>query len=171
VSLTLTSSQEANASTEATRPIFLVELGYAGGAELLSTGGEVVYDGRTFLPAVDIRSLANTRQGSIEIAWTPQRVARVQAGDYRGQSCKVWYIPAPPESADTFAAEDGILLLDGLTRASVWSGRTIQLDILHRGSREVLTPRVTLDQVTSFAAAAGTQIEWDGEIITLEARR
>lgn len=171
MSLTLTSTQADNASSDATRPVFVVELQYAGGSELLSSSGRVVYDDRTYEPGVRVASISNTRSASLDLPWTPERVARVASGAYQGHLCRVWYIPAALDDGNEFEDADGLLLMDGLVRSSSFASSRVSIDVLHVAAREILTPRITLDQVTPFAAAAGQQIEWDGEIITLESRR
>jgi hypothetical protein len=168
------STQLARASAEVTRPIMLVELEHSGTAELFSTGGTVIFDGRTFQGGgIEVVSMEGNRSATLELPATPARLLEVQRGLYRKGICNIWYLPAPPAGAESYAAEEGHLVLPGEIRASRYSdsGGFVQLDAVHRETADTYSPRTTVDQVTPFATAAGSQIAWEGDIIVLEAPR
>lgn len=170
--MTLTAAQEANASLQATRPIYLIELEHSGTVELYSTSGDVVYDSRTFTGGgANLSSISNTREVTLEVPWSPERMTEIQGGQYRGGVCKIWYIPATPDDSSIFSASDGVLLIDGEIRSSRFAGNRVTITATHINNSAVYSPRNTLDEVTSYAAPPGYQIKWEGEIIVLEASR
>lgn len=169
----LTPTQIQNASQSATRPIYIVALEHAGVEELLSSSGDVVYDGQNFLAGgVTVSGISNTRAASLTLPWSATRITEIQNGSYRGGSCKIWYIPGVPSDMDLiFDAEDGILVMDGEIRTSRFSGDSINLAVTHRNSGNIFTPRNTLKQVTNFSLPPGTLITWEGETRQLESRQ
>lgn len=169
----LTPEQLSASSAEITRPIYIVALEHAGVEELLSSSGDVVYDGQNYLAGgVTVSGISNTRAATLTLPWSTTRMTEIQNGSYRGGSCKIWYIPGVPSDADLiFDAEDGILIMDGEIRSSRFSGDTVTLSVTHINNGNVFTPRNTLKQVTSFSLPPGTLITWEGETRQLESRQ
>ncbi|WP_027949873.1 hypothetical protein [Haliea salexigens] len=169
----LTTSQLQNASQPATRPIYIVALEHSGVEELLSSSGDVVYDGQNFLAGgITVSGISNTRSATLTLPWSTTRMTEIQNGSYRGGSCKIWYIPGVPSDTDLiFDAEDGVLVMDGEIQSSRFSGDRVNITAAHISNSAVYSPRTTLDEVTSYAVAPGYQIKWEGEILVLEASR
>lgn len=169
----LSDSQEANVSAEVTRPIFICELAHSGTPELLSSSGEVVYDGRIFAAGgCRVASIADAASATIELPWSPDRLREIQTGAWREGMCKIWAIPgAPEDGAQVYDAADGILMLDGQIRASGFSGNRVTVSVAHVSSLSRISPRHTFESICNFIPAAGTTISWEGDTVTLESRR
>jgi hypothetical protein len=169
----LTPAQLAAASADITRPIYLVCLEHAGVEELLSSSGDVVFDGQNYLAGgIAVSGISNTRSATLTLPWSATRVTEIQNGSYRGGKCKIWYIPGVPSDTDLiFDAEDGVLVMDGEIRSSRFSGDSVSIAVTHINNGNVFTPRNTLKQVTNFALPPGTLITWEGETRQLESRR
>lgn len=172
MSRTLTTSQNAAVDSNSTRPIFVVQINHSGTIEYLSSSGEVTFDGLPYVPGIKVSSIQDASAASLELPWSTARVAEIQNGAWRGGICKVWAIPAlPDEATPVYDLADGILMLDGQIRASSFSGNRVSIQAAHVSAISKISPRYTYDAVCNHIPPAGTQIVWEGEILTLESRR
>lgn len=150
---------------------------------------------------IAIKSVQDSEGAVLELVATPNRVSQIEQGAYRGGVCRIWSIPSislgygtiylvsesgtdriVSESDDlivgetaaedmSFRASDGILMLEGLCISSRLAGNRVVVIAEHVNSYAKMTPRYTVDAVTTYAPAPGTVIEWEGELYTLESRR
>lgn len=143
---------------------------YVGGQELLSTAGTITLSNVTYLPSFEIESLRDTTTARVSLPWTPERVARVITGAYRGNAAGIYYIPAADDGDTIFSPPDALTLLTGIVRSTGFDGRRIIAEIAEVALANRAAPSFRLEQFTAFAAQSGETITFDGETITLEAR-
>lgn len=171
MSRTLTASQTTAVDSNSTRPIFVAQINHSGIIEYLSSSGEVTFDGLPYTPGIKINSIQDASAASLELPWSTARVTEIQNGAWRGGICKIWALPAVPDFDGVFLLADGILILDGQIRSSSFSGNRVSVQAAHVAAISRISPRHTFESVCNFIPAAGTQILWEGDILTLESRR
>lgn len=170
---TITDTQQDLVTASATRPIFIVEIAHSGTPEFLSASGDLTFNGQPYSAGgCRVTALEDAQAATVELPWTAQRVLEVQTGAWRNGVCKVWAIPASPDDDPAvYSLSDGILMLDGKLRGSAFQGERIVCQAAHVSAVSKISPRHTFESVCNHIPATGSQIVWEGDILTLESRR
>jgi hypothetical protein len=167
--LYLTQDQLDNVEARATRPLYLVEIWHSGEQELYSSSGRIVYDGDVYeAGGANVAAIQDSFSATVTLPWSPSRMSEIQGGTYRKQPCIIRYIPEAPGSNDVFPAGAAITLIDGQIRSSGFSGDRVSVSVEHVSTSTRYSPNNTINEVTAFVIAPGTQIEWEGDILILE---
>ena len=167
----LTDEQLGRLNRDATRPVVLVSWAYPGEVELLSCGGDVVFDGEVYTPGiVTVRSIPNSRGASFSLSATRERIGDCLNGTWRGGICKVYALPGDAGQR-AFTLGEEILLLDGTITAASFTAGSISVDAVHKNLDGNFTPRNIVEEVATDLAPPGSIIEWQGGELVLEGVR
>lgn len=183
---TLSAAQLAQIERDNTRPIYLIEWQFDGTPEYLSTNGQIAYDAQTWLSVGASVVMDNWASATVSLPPIASRVTEVNNGTFRFQPAVIYYLPADPmagvpittdagvpitnDLGEPIVMDDGfqeaIVLLDGIITGGRAGSSSLQMTITHRAINGVRSPRTRLS-----GPRAGTVVEWDGEIYTVEGRR
>jgi len=166
----LTTDQQDNAELASTRPVHIVAWEHSGVEELLSCTGDITLSGQVYTAGgLKIGSILDGKSATITLPATSTRITEIQNNTWRGGTCKIYAIPSVPGDSGIYT--ESILQIDGVIQASNLQGETIRVSIIHTNLDGNYSPRDLLDDVSSHAPAAGTNILWEGDRLVLEARR
>lgn len=166
-----TPTQLSKASATATRPIYLIRWKFGASVEYLSCSGDITYDGNSYVPGINIRSMKIGVSASLSIPATAARVTDIQNSAYRGGLCEVWHIPAAPGDTLTFTTADSMLLLDGVLDTAKMSGESINVGAINKYLTGEMSPVFTFDQICNHIPPAGEVLDWEGEKLVSKRRR
>jgi len=161
---TLTSDQLDNVSATSTRPVYLVQLQHGSAIEYLSSSGDVSLDGIVYSEGeITVQAIEDSRRATLSMMATPARLSECIAGTWRGEKvCKVFVVPATPDSAGAYVMSEAILALDGVIDDSKMSGLTITINALHKYAATRYTPRLNCSELSAVIPPAGSALSWQG---------
>lgn len=140
--------------------------------ELISSSGDITFDGKNYAAgglATDVL-LEEGFGATISVFASPSRVMQSQNGNWRGGSCKIYFVPASSKDPSIFDLSAAILMLDGSIDDSQFqdtSGR-VTVSVAHANFDGEYTPRHLISAVSHHIVASGTAIVWDGSQHVLE---
>lgn len=182
----LTSLQQTLLSAPDTVPVYLVALDFTG-PEWLSTNGPQTVDGQAYSNGeVALAALGNWTQARLLLRPTAARLARLKDPDWRMAPCTIWQLPTVdyPMLIEPGYVEPGyalqgrvqappLKLLDGVLAAgSMAQNGALELMVTHRALVRRWTPRLRIAApLCNHLPPPGTRLEWEGEVVVLEARK
>lgn len=163
----LDAGQQAALALDATRPVYLIECN-AFGIDLASSNGQWEYDAYLYRGAdVAVTGMADWTKARIRLTATAERIERMTLPDWRSDACKIWLLPIAADGSQ----EARILLLDGVLTAAAIVGAALEIEVSHRALLRRWSPRVRIaPPICNHLPAPGTQLRWQGDNYTLEAR-
>lgn len=179
----VTALQSALMSQRGTKPRYLVVID-AGGVEHWSSSGDIEIDGVLYRGGgFDVRRIVDWTEATIEIPSTPDRLARLIAGEYRGAPCSLYAVAsvrypqlmAPGYWADDYVLQgdvDGapLLLLPGVIDGGREEGGRLSLEVVHDAEVSRWSPAIRVAPPwANHLPRPGTVIVIDGEHFVLEA--
>jgi hypothetical protein len=169
----LTGDQFTNVTATSTRPIYLVQLQFASVVEYLSSSGEILFDDITYeAGGIDVQSIAGSTAAQLSLFATTDRIAQTIGGSWRGErTCKIYGIPALPESGTDYDMVDALLLIDGYIDSARVSGDRVTVSVVHKHTSSSYTPRLNCSELSAYTPRAGTVFTWEGGTYTLVSKR
>lgn len=168
-----TQPQFANLSGTASKPLFVVQLGFMGYLQYFSCSGPVTFDNEVYESGgATVANLVDGSAAAITLLATPERIAALDSGAWRnGQVCKIYNVPAEVGVEEAYSQAQGILVLDGVINSANAKKGTITISAVHKFLRGLTTPRINFNELSVLAPAAGTVIEQDGERYIIKGTR
>jgi hypothetical protein len=132
--------------------------------EYLSSSGNVTLDGIPYVEGgITVESIEDSRRASLSMLATPERLAECIAGTWRGAKvCKIYAVPATPDSAGAYVTADAILAIDGVIDDSQLRGLKIAIRALHKFAAARYTPRLNCSELSAVIPPAGSALSWQG---------
>ena len=167
----LSTAIEASLVATATRPAFFMAINHGGSEELISCTDDLVYAGDLYVAGgAKIVSITDSKSATFTLPITPERIAEVSAGDWRGGACRIYTAPSLPGDDLSYTADDVIEVLNGEIQLSSFSGNQITVTATHYNNANKLTPRYTWDELCDHIPAPGTILSWEGDDLVLSAQ-
>jgi len=159
-----------NLTLLSSRPIFLAKIKHGASIEYLSTGGDCTYDGQAYTGGtMELTSFIDAERAAIVLPALVARIGESVGNTWRGGACTLYAIPAvPSDSTPTFAAAEGLLILDGFIDASKYAGTQITVSIVNNILAGARAPDLYYDQICNHLPAAGESLEWEGEVLIIQ---
>lgn len=170
-------------SKKETIPIYLVELG--DGSEFLSTNGDRVVGGSTYIGGdLNLSAVNDWSTANISLAPTPERIAWMLSGAWRGIGCRISLFPGAhftTYSLDYYSEDylfqgdcfsDPILLMPGkLSGGRVSGDGRVEFNVVHVSRTARWAPPFRIGPPwCNHLPRAGEVITWAGERFIVEAK-
>ena len=159
-------TQRTILASDATAPIYLIDIDLTG-EQHLSTNGTHLIDTTLYESGeVSLQSIDGFETARIFIPRTAERDAAILAGGWRGKECRIWLLPS--EGGEEPTQGERILLLDGVLDAAE-SLEWAEVTVVHRAFLARWAPWIRIaPPIANHLPPAGSVLEWEGERVTLE---
>jgi hypothetical protein len=168
---TVTATVKARTELNSTQPIYVVQLAHSGDIENLSVAGDITYDGTDYAAGgVVIEKIQAESRATLRLFATMDRINESVGGTWRNKKvCRIYAIPGDPDAEPIYAADEGVLVLDGYIDVSSYRGDWVTIEATQKTLRETYTPRLNCSELSIHVPPVGTSFTWEGETYVLKA--
>lgn len=169
----LTTVQFNTLQADATYPVFLIQLEHAGYLEYLSTSLDCAFNGDWYAAGgVEIDDVQEGVSASLSLFATTDRIRESLSGGWRkGKICRIYHIPAPPETEGDFVITDAIMVFDGFIDTSSYRGERVRVTAVPKTTVSLYSPRSNFSEISDIIPSPGTTFTWEGVSYILQAKK